>query len=92
MSATNNTRRSVMLMAWVSKRAEPTRSFADCLRGAWRFEKRAANSAAKFRRLVRPGVRIDFSRSLIRSPASNRHGLGTTADRQAGQSISRVSR
>ncbi len=92
VSAVNKTRRAVMRMAWSFKRAEPARSFADALRGAWAYEKRAAKSTAKFMRTFRPGVRIDFSKSLIRSPASNRHDYGTMADRHAGRSISRVSR
>ncbi len=90
--ATNKTRRAVMLRAWSSKRAEPNRSFSSCLKNAWAYEKRAAKVAAKFVAAARRGGGwVHLSPSLIRSPATNRHGYGTMADRHAGQSISRVS-
>ena len=93
VSAANKTRRSVMLMAWASKRFEPTRPFSDCLRGAWKFTKDIAKTAAKFAaKARRNGGWTHLSPSLIRSPASNRHGYGTWADRNAGRMISRVSR
>jgi hypothetical protein len=84
--------RSIMNVAWSFARAEPGRPFADCLRAAWKWTRGMAKAAAKFTRVFRPGVRVDFSRSLIRSPASNRYGMGTIRDRHAGASISRVSR
>ena len=69
MAFTNQDRRRIMLMAWDAKRAEPGRDFADCLRGAWRFAKRMADYATKFMRRVRKhGGRVQFSRSLTRSP------------------------
>jgi hypothetical protein len=96
MTAANKIRRNVMLMAWGSKRAEPTRSFADCLRGAWAYEKRAAKSAAKFiAKARRGGGWVHFSPSLIRSQSTNHFAgqtYGRTRDQQAGRMISRVGR
>jgi hypothetical protein len=95
MTSANKTRQSVMLMAWASKRAEPTRSFANCLRGAWAYEKRAAKSAAKFIAKARRGGWVHFSPSLIRSQSTNHFAGQTyarTRDRQAGRMISRVGR
>ena len=96
MTAANKTRRFVMVMAWASKRAEPTRSFADCLRGSWAYEKRATKGAAKFMaKARRNGGWAHLSPSLIRSPSTNHFAGQTycrTRDRQAGVSISRVGR
>ena len=94
MTAANKTRRSVMLTAWGSKRAEPARTFADCLRGAWAFTKRIAKTAAKFAAKAGKGM-VHFSPSLIRSPSTNHFaGLtyGRTRDQQAGRMISRMGR
>ncbi len=96
MTAANKTRRFIMLMAWSTKRAEPSRTFADCLRGAWAYEKRAAKSAAKFIATARRnGGWVHFSPSLIRSPSTNHFAgqtYGRTRDQQAGRMISRVGR
>jgi hypothetical protein len=48
MKVTNETRRRVMNVAWSFRREEPTRSFADCLRGAWKWIKGMAKTAAHF--------------------------------------------
>ena len=96
MTAANKTRRSIMLMAWGSKRSDPSRTFGDCLRGAWAYEKRAATSAARFMaRARRNGGWVHFSPSLIRSPSTNHFAgqtYGRTRDQQAGISISRMGR
>lgn len=47
MRITNQDRRFIMSFAWSSKRAEPSRSFADCLKGAWGYFKRSAAHTAK---------------------------------------------
>ena len=69
-----NRLRQIMLTAWDFRRAEPDRSFADCLRAAWAWTKRMAEAAAKLMRRARGGRRIDFSPSLIRSPIANALG------------------
>jgi hypothetical protein len=80
-TAANETRRNVMLMAWSFKRSEPGRTFADCLRGAWRFSKRMAETAAAFMRRARAaGGQVRFTRSLIRSPLARKLGPGSRAD------------
>lgn len=96
MTTTNETRRSVMLIAWSSKRAEPDRSLAACLRGAWAWMKRQAATAAKFMaRAARNGGLLRLSASLIHSPSTKRFAgvrYGRALDRQAGQMISRLGR
>ena len=96
MTAANQTRRSVMLLAWSFRRAEADRAFADCLRGAWKMIKGLAKAATKLKaRAGRNSSRLAFSPSLIRSPttASFRGGrYGGTLDRHAGQMISRIGR
>ena len=93
---TNETRRDVMLFAWSAKRAEPVRTFADCLRGAWAMIKGLAKAAAKVRaRARRNGGWVHFSPRLARSPTSNSfQGVryGRTLDREAGIMISRLGR
>ena len=56
MTTANQIRREVMLMAWSLKRAEPTRSFASCLRGAWKMSKQAAKDAARIIGMMRRGM------------------------------------
>ena len=48
MTTTNDTRRRVMLTAWVFRREEPSRSFAEHLRAAWKWIKGMAKTAARF--------------------------------------------
>ena len=65
MTAANETRRSVMLMALAAKRAEPARTFASCLCGAWAYEKRAN---AKARKLFARAKQVNGGRTLQLSP------------------------
>ena len=65
MTAANETRRSIMNMAWAAKRAEPTRSLSSCLKGAWKYEKRAQASARKLLSRAKP---VNGGRSLQLSP------------------------
>ena len=58
-----------MLTAWGFRRAEPTRHFADCLRGAWRMIKRLDNAADKLiARAQKAGGVVRLSPDLTRSP------------------------
>ena len=96
---TNYSRKCVMVWAWDVKRANPARSFGDCLRAAWvavkaDFAKRATAHARMIKALRRGGS-VAFSPSLIRSPSTNafegaRHGW--TLDRHAGASINAIGR
>ncbi len=84
MNQANQTRRTVMLMAWASRRAEPTRTFADCLRGAWRWVKGMAADAARImKRARKAGGVIRYSSDLTKSPIKRsligNRGAGTTA-------------
>ena len=81
MTQADETRRAVMLMAWAAKRAEPSRSFSACLKGAWRYEKRAAKASAKRLASLRRGGMLQLSPSLIRSPQFDR----TRQSRYAGR-------
>lgn len=96
MTTANDTRRSIMNIAWSAKRTEPARAFADCLRGAWAWVKKSALAAAKMMaRARRAGGRLDLSPSLIRSPSTNTFrgvAFGGALDRQAGAMISRMGR
>ena len=47
MTTATETRREVMVKAWGFKRGQPVRSFADCLRDAWRIVKHAARMATR---------------------------------------------
>ncbi len=93
MKITNTERRSVMNVAWSSRRAEPTRSFADCLRGAWKFVKRMLASAERLMaKAHQNGGRISFG-SVIRSPTSNAlrgSRYGRARDWNAGRAIARA--
>jgi hypothetical protein len=69
MIINNQTRRSIMLMAWDAKRTESARTFSDCLKGAWRFARKMAKATANLMaRARRQGGRLRLSLSLIRSP------------------------
>lgn len=86
MTEANRTRRSVMLMAWDAKRAEPTRAFGDCLRGAWALNKRMAKAAAKMLARAAGAKVLRLSPSLIRSPlqrVTRGQRFGRYADFQA---------
>ena len=91
MTAVNETRRSVMLMAWAAKRAEPVRTFASCLKGAWAYEKRAAAKARKLLARAKPingGRMLQLSSTLISCPtwaASSRQRYPGRAHWNAGR-------
>ena len=60
--------RSVMLVAWSLKRAEPGRTFADCLRAAWAWTKRMASSTAAFlANTRRNGGHVHIGGDLVQS-------------------------
>jgi hypothetical protein len=89
----NKTRRDVMLIAWDFRRADAGRSFADCLRGAWRWVRRMAADTKVFMAKVRGARRIDFSPSLIRSPIANATSgqrFGRWADHKAAHMTARL--
>jgi len=85
----NQTRRSVMLMAWGLFRADPARAFGDCLRGAWKLIKAPVSRYAK--RIVAAhasGARVDCG-SLVKAPL---HGFasGSSGHRRSGIITSRM--
>ena len=86
--------RSIMLMAWSFRRADPARSFASCLRGAWKWSKGMAKEAARFMARARKGGgMVRLSSDLIRSPIRNSlRGKrdGRQADYQAAYMTSRL--
>ena len=64
-----STLRSIMITAWSFRRSEPTRAFADCLRGAWRMIKRLDRATCKFlQRAQKVGGVVRLSPDLTRSP------------------------
>jgi len=77
----------LMLMAWSFRRAEPVRSFADCLRAAWRMAKQSAQEAARILAAAKAGGgQVRLSKSLIASPirqASAGQRYGRARDFQA---------
>lgn len=77
MQITNETRRSVMQLAWEMFRdtvtAGETRTFADALASAWRFTKRMAAAAAKFMATAKNG-RIEMRSPIARSAVGRRYG------------------
>ena len=82
MAITPQTLREIMLTAWEFRRDEPARTFADCLRGAWKFVRGMKTATAKLmRRARRSGGRVAFSASLIRSPVQR----ATATQRHAGR-------
>lgn len=91
MTAANEARRFIMLAAWSAKRAELGRPFADCLRAAWAYHKRAETKARKLLACARPrngGVMLQLSPTLISSPtyaASSRETYAGRAHWQAGR-------
>ena len=69
MTTTNQTRHDVMATAWGLFRADPARSFADALAGAWAWIKgRAARVAANAAWLARVGGRTVSYGSTLQSP------------------------
>lgn len=79
--------RDLMAFAWSSFRADPSRSFANCLAGAWHWFKnaaaRAASHAAFMRRHNGGAVAL---RSMLQSPIrrSLRGPHGETRARELG--------
>jgi hypothetical protein len=86
--------RSIMLMAWSSKRETPTRAFADCLRGAWKYTKASEKYVAQFMKRARAnGGVVRFSPDLTRSPIkSSLRGkrYGRRTDYQAAYMTARL--
>ena len=65
--------RSIMNMAWASRRPEVIRTFAACLRGAWAFSKKMAKAARKLMSAAKSnGGHIRFSYDLTRSPTKRK--------------------
>ena len=67
-----------MLTAWGFSRAEPTRSFGDCLRGAWCWTKRMAATAKAFMaKARRNGGHVSYGSPVIspmqRATSGHRH-------------------
>ena len=94
MTKTNQTRRAVMLTAWGFCHGEPARTFADCLRGAWKLTKRLAKAtAALMHRASRSVGPVSLSPSLIRSPIAcvfNGRPGGAHRDFQAALVTARI--
>jgi hypothetical protein len=93
MTITNENRRSVMSTAWSFRREEPTRDFADCLRGAWRWFKGMLKATSALRRRMRGASHVMFSPSLIRSPlarVTSTQRYAGAADSQAARITSRI--
>lgn len=92
-TAHRNRLRSIMTLAWSFRRAEPTRAFADCLRGAWAYCRRLAEAAGNLMARAKGARRLDFSPSLIRSPIQNAtrgQRFGRWADHKAAYLTSRL--
>ena len=84
--------RSIMLVAWDFKRAEPTRAFRACLKASWKMAKQAAKAAARIMASAAGGRIVHFN-SPIYSPSTNAtrgSRYPGFADRQAGQMITRL--
>ncbi len=95
MNSANATRRNVMLMAWDFRRAEPSRPFADCLRGAWALSKKLAISVAKLLARAAGVQTLQLSPSLIRSPiqrATRLNRYGQRDDFRAAYTTARLGR
>ena len=89
MPITNEVRREIMLQAWAFQRAEPSRAFGDCLRGAWKLVRGLASAAKKLLRLARrSGGRVCLSSSLIHTPI----GAATATARHPGRADWRAAR
>ena len=80
MTVTNETRRRIMSLTWDLFRTDGERTFADALRGAWKFIRGLAKTAAQFCGRARGARHIMLSRSLIRSPNQR----ATSTQRYAG--------
>ncbi len=96
---TNYNRKCVMIAAWDAKRANPARTFGDCLRTAWVAVKadiaKRAKAHARMIKALRRGGSVSLSPSLIRSPSTNAFKgacHGWTLDRHAGVSINAIGR
>lgn len=77
---TNETRREIMALAWGLFRADPARTFADALAGAWRWIKgHAARVAANAVWLARAAGRTVAFGSMLQSPIRRRVGNGWSA-------------
>jgi hypothetical protein len=72
--------RRIMLMAWdlyrTAKRSLESRSFGDCLKGAWSFTRRLAEAGKSWKR--RGHLRL--SSDLIKSPIARHEGRNTERD------------
>lgn len=77
MKTTNETRRSVMKVAWSlfreAAKTSEARTFADALAGAWRFIKRMA-TAKKPAWMKTTGGRIELRSPIARSAVGRRYG------------------
>jgi hypothetical protein len=93
MTITNETRRRIMSVAWDLFRTDRNRTFADALRGAWKFIRGLTKAVAAFRSRARGARHIMFSRSLIRSPnqrATSTQRYAGAADGHAARITSRL--
>lgn len=85
--------RRIMGLAWDLFRSDPGRTFADALRGAWKFIRGMAKTAAAFRSRACGARHIMLSPSLIRSPnerATSTQFRAGDADRHAARITSRI--
>ncbi len=86
--------RSIMSMAWDFKRCELTRSFAECLRGAWKLSKRLAAEGERLRSAARRGGgKVRLSPALYSSPifrATSRRPYGRYADYKVPYTTARL--
>lgn len=80
MNTTNETRREVMALAWGLFRADPVRTFADALAGAWRWVKGRAARIANAPRWTQgsQGRTVSFG-TMLQSPIRRRVGSGWSA-------------
>ncbi len=78
MTTTNETRREVMQTAWALFRADPARTFANALAGAWSWLRgRATRLAEAARFMARNAGRTVAFGSMLQSPI--RRSLGGSA-------------
>ncbi len=85
--------RRIMGLAWDLFRSDPTRTFADALRGSWKFIRATAKASQAFRARSRGARHVMLSPSLIHSPASrvtSTQRYPGVADCRAGITISRI--
>jgi hypothetical protein len=66
--------RRIMLQAWHAYRAEPSRGFADALRGAWAFNKRLDAYYASGRSHFAGATGHVHLKPVWRSPIARTHG------------------